>query len=62
MQTIMGAKRSRPVRRAPVVENNEDTALRSLSKEDREKLAMDSWEPSLLRNLLKAENRLPRKR
>jgi hypothetical protein len=37
---------------------HEDTALRSLSKADRKKLAMDAWEPSLLRMLLSAQNRL----
>jgi len=36
----------------------EDTALHSLSKTERKKLNMDSWEPSLLRKLLKAQNRL----
>jgi hypothetical protein len=35
----------------------EDTALRSLSKEDRAKLGMDAWEPSLLRQLLAAHNK-----
>jgi len=38
--------------------DSEDTALRSLSAEDRSKLSMDAWEPSLLRKLLKAQNRL----
>jgi hypothetical protein len=36
----------------------EDTAVMSLSKIDRKKMNMDSWEPSLLRKLLKAQNRL----
>lgn len=36
----------------------EDTALVSLSKDDRNRLGMDSWEPSLLRQLLTAQNRL----
>jgi hypothetical protein len=36
----------------------DDTALRSLSKTDRKKLSMDAWEPSLLRKLLSAQNRL----
>jgi hypothetical protein len=40
----------------------EDTALLSLSKVDRKKLAMDSWEPSLLRKLLKAQNRLKQRK
>lgn len=37
---------------------DEDTAMRSLSEEERAKLSMDAWEPSLLRHLLTAENRL----
>lgn len=40
----------------------EDTALRSLSKEDRAHLCMDAWEPSLLRKLLRAEDKLRRRR
>lgn len=36
----------------------EDTTVLSLSKVERKKLAMDSWEPSLLRKLLSAQNRL----
>ena len=36
----------------------DDTALHNLSKTERKKLNMDSWEPSLLRKLLKAQNRL----
>jgi hypothetical protein len=40
----------------------EDTALTSLSKADRRKLSMDAWEPSLLRKLLAAQNRLKAKR
>jgi hypothetical protein len=36
----------------------EDTARLSLSKAERTKLNMDSWEPSLLRKLLAAQNRL----
>lgn len=50
--------RKRPV--TPV--KLEDTAQLSLSRADRQKLNMDSWEPSLLRMLLKAQNLLkPRK-
>ncbi|HUF73565.1 MAG TPA: hypothetical protein VMR74_11765 [Gammaproteobacteria bacterium] len=37
---------------------DEDTALLSLSRTDRRKLNMDAWEPSLLRKLLTAQNRL----
>jgi hypothetical protein len=48
------APASRRAPRAP----QEDTAVRSLSKEDRAKLGMDAWEPSLLRQLLAAHNKL----
>ena len=37
----------------------DDTASRCLTHEERAKLAIDSWEPSLLRHLLRAANRLP---
>lgn len=37
---------------------DEDTALRSLSRTERVKLDIDSWEPSLLRALLEAQNKL----
>jgi hypothetical protein len=40
----------------------EDTALRSLTEEDRAHLCMDAWEPSLLRKLLKAQDKLRRRR
>ena len=40
----------------------EDTAMLSLSPEDRSKLNMDAWEPSLLRKLLSAQNRLKHRR
>jgi hypothetical protein len=36
----------------------DDTAEWSLSKVERRQLGMDSWEPSLLRQLLAAQNRL----
>lgn len=39
-----------------------DTALNYLTPVERERLDIDSWEPSLLRQLLEAANRLPRKR
>lgn len=42
-------------------QKNEDTALMSLSRADRRKLNMDSWEPSLLRKLLTAQNRLKKR-
>ena len=50
----------KPVSRRPT-DSAEDTALSALTPEDRERLAMDAWEPSLLRKLLEAENKLPRK-
>lgn len=40
----------------------EDTAMSVLSQAERAGLAMDAWEPSLLRELLEAENRLPRRK
>jgi len=40
----------------------EDTALLCLSKADRKKLGMDAWEPSLLRQLLAAQNRLRKRK
>jgi len=49
------SSRSRPRDRD---ESREDTALTSLSPEDRSRLVMDSWEPSLLRELLTAQNKL----
>jgi hypothetical protein len=47
---------TRPGRKLP--KDAEDTAMLSLSRADRKKLAMDSWEPTMLRKLLKAQNRL----
>lgn len=41
---------------------HEDTVVRSLSKEERARLAMDAWEPSLLRKLLRAEAKLRQRR
>jgi hypothetical protein len=49
---------SRPAEPAPSPAPLDDTAVRSLSKEDRAKLGMDAWEPSLLRELLAAHNKL----
>lgn len=43
------------------IDEHEDTALLSLTAEDRDQLVMDSWEPSLLRELLSAQNRLKRR-
>lgn len=51
-----------PDRRQPETPSElEDTAKRSLSKTERKKINMDSWEPSLLRKLLSAQNRLKRR-
>jgi hypothetical protein len=36
----------------------EDSILRRLTREDRAKLSMDAWEPSLLRHLMKAQDKL----
>ena len=49
-------KESKP--RPSLDPKTEDTASLSLSRRDRKKLGMDSWEPSLLRKLLTAQNRL----
>jgi hypothetical protein len=48
----------RSIERRPAPPEIEDTALGSLTPEDRERLSMDSWEPSLLRELLTAQNKL----
>jgi len=37
----------------------DDTAARRLTPAERQRLDIDSWEPSLLRALLEAQNRLP---
>jgi hypothetical protein len=47
--------------RSPRRDRIEDSAIARLSKEERAKLAMDSWEPSLLRQLLTAHNKLKEK-
>ncbi|HEY8519750.1 MAG TPA: hypothetical protein VIN61_06700 [Gammaproteobacteria bacterium] len=58
----MAAKRRRLAQRerAEAFET-EDTALRALTREDRAKLEIDAWEPSLLRHMLQAQGRLPKK-
>lgn len=59
------AERAHEVTEAPVEQTANpaaDTALNYLTPAERERLNIDSWEPSLLRQLLEAENRLPRKR
>jgi len=52
------APRETPGRRA---RSTDDSVLRVLSKEEIRRLAIDAWEPSLLRNMLEAENKLPRR-
>jgi hypothetical protein len=37
---------------------SDDAALRNRTPEERARLSIDAWEPSLLRNLLKAQNKL----
>ena len=46
----------------PTAPSVDDTAHRSLSKADRVRLAMDAWEPSLLRQLLKPPKATPKQR
>ena len=41
-----------PIDHTPV---QEDTALRRLTPEDRDRIGLDAWEPSLLRKMLKAQ-------
>lgn len=41
-------------------EPSDDTLRRHLTREERARLAIDSWEPSLLRYLLHAQGRLNR--
>nr|MBO2513007.1 hypothetical protein [Gammaproteobacteria bacterium] len=52
-----GGARSASQRRA----GTNDSVLRALSKEEIRRLAIDAWEPSLLRNMLEAECKLPRR-
>lgn len=47
------------VRAAAATNATEDTATRALTRAERTTLGMDAWEPSLLRELLQAHNRLP---
>ncbi len=47
-----------PKRHQQTAARPEDTAIRSLSREERKRISMDAWEPSLLRRLLSAQNRL----
>ena len=54
----MPVKRSDTKPKEAVEPDVDDTAARCLSPVDRKKLVMDAWEPSLLRKLLKAQNRL----
>lgn len=39
----------------------DDTAMRSLSKDELKRLSIDAWEPSLLRHMLEAQNKLRRR-
>lgn len=39
----------------------EDTAIRSLSKDEIKRMSIDAWEPSLLRHMLEAQNKLRRR-
>ncbi|HEX6996507.1 MAG TPA: hypothetical protein VF322_00075 [Gammaproteobacteria bacterium] len=58
----MAAKRRRLAQRERAEASQaEDTALRALTREDRAKLDIDAWEPSLLRHMLNAQGRLPKK-
>jgi hypothetical protein len=50
-----------PKTKPQTAEPVDDTAMLSLSRTDRKQLNMDSWEPSLLRKLLKAQNRLKKR-
>lgn len=43
------------------VEPHEDTAMRSLSKDEIKRLSIDAWEPSLLRHMLEAQNKIRRR-
>lgn len=45
---------------AGAAQPEDDTAIRCLTREERAKLSIDAWEPSLLRHMLRAEDRLPR--
>lgn len=49
--------RSRECNAEAESEPGDDTLLRGLTREDRAKLSMDAWEPSLLRKLLRAHGR-----
>ena len=50
----MVPKQAQPV---PIHGNKvpEDTALRRLTPEDRDRIGFDAWEPSLLRKMLRAQ-------
>lgn len=39
----------------------DDTAIRSLSKDEVTRLSIDAWEPSLLRYMLEAQDKLRRR-
>lgn len=58
----MTKKASAVVRKPQTPSTPDDTAIRALNEQDRSKLDIDSWEPSLLRHMLKAVGKLPTKR
>ena len=43
------------------VKPGEDTAIRSLSKDEIKRMSIDAWEPSLLRHMLEAQDKLRRR-
>lgn len=58
----MSVRLKRDITRKSPSSEFEDTAILSLSKIDRQRLSMDSWEPSLLRKLLTAQNQLKKRK
>lgn len=59
----MSWKPPKPAPASPDAQSGtDDTAHRHLSRDERARLGMDSWEPSLLRRLLKAQNKLGKTR
>ena len=57
----MAGKPTQSRKPRPTPSQFEDTATLSLSRADRKKLGIDAWEPSLLRKLLTAQNRLKKR-
>lgn len=58
----MAKKASAAARQPRTPSALDDTAVRALNEEDRSRLDIDSWEPSLLRHMLAAQDKLPKKR